>query len=111
MMTSKEALEQIMKIYGETNSLEGTYDLFLKIKQDLERLEVLETSVLEYKDQEKLYWQTNENNVKLRQENEKLKSIIKENFAYYPDALFDKICFKWTGPVMEDEIKEVLNKC
>ena len=39
-MTSKEALEQIMTIYGETNSLEETYDLFLKVKQDLERLEM-----------------------------------------------------------------------
>lgn len=44
-MTNKEALEQIMTIYGETNSLEGTYDLFLKIKQALERLEKLQEAV------------------------------------------------------------------
>ena len=49
-------------------------------------------------------------NKELLKENEKLKTIIKENFAYYPDALFEKVCFKWTGPVMEDEIKEVLGE-
>lgn len=43
-MTSKEALQQIMTIYGETNSLEGTYDLFKKIKKDLERLQELEVA-------------------------------------------------------------------
>lgn len=38
-MTSQEAFKEIAKIYGETNSLEGTYKYFLKIKQDLDRLE------------------------------------------------------------------------
>ena len=46
----------------------------------------------------------------LEQENEKLKKIIKENFCYSPNALYDKVFFKWTGPVMEDEIIEVLGE-
>ena len=44
----------------------------------------------------------------LLEENEKLKKIIKENFCYSPNSLYDKVFFKWTGPVMEDEIIEVL---
>lgn len=98
MMTSKEALEKLckVKIYQKEAS---AYDYLGKeiykeeidtIKQDLERLEVLETSVLEYKDQEKLYWQTNENNVKLRQENEKLKKAI-EILKDYTFIEFDDV--------------------
>ena len=83
MMTSKEALQQIMKIYGETGSLEGTYDLFLIIKQDLDRLEVLETTLLEYRDQEHLYWETAQNNASLRKENEKLKKVLEILKKYY----------------------------
>ena len=46
----------------------------------------------------------------LEQKIEKLKKIIKENFCYSPNALYDKVFFKWTGPVMEDEIIEVLDE-
>lgn len=42
MSKGLEAFKNIMKIYGETNSLAGTYDSFLKIKKELERLEELE---------------------------------------------------------------------
>ena len=45
MSKGLEALENIMKIYGETNSLAGTYDSFLKIKKDLDRLEKLEKAI------------------------------------------------------------------
>lgn len=55
----------------QSNRDYATENIYLK-----KRLKVLETSVLEYKDQEQLYWQTNENNVKLRQENEKFKKAI-----------------------------------
>lgn len=41
---------------------------------------------------------------------EKLEEIIKENFGYSEDALYEKVYFKWTGPVMAKEIKEVLGK-
>ena len=40
---------------------------------------------------------------------EKLEKIIKENFGYDKNALFDKVYFKSTGPVMEEEIIEVLS--
>jgi hypothetical protein len=39
-----EALENIMKIYGNTNSLEGTYDYFLIIKKALQRLESIDNA-------------------------------------------------------------------
>jgi hypothetical protein len=44
-MASKDALDRIAKKYGETNSLEGTYNDFLAIKKDLERLELLEKAI------------------------------------------------------------------
>ena len=39
-----KAFENIMKIYGKTNSLEGTYDDFLTIKKALQRLEQIENA-------------------------------------------------------------------
>ena len=36
-----ESLKEIFNIYGETNSLEGTYALFLKIKKALMVLEII----------------------------------------------------------------------
>lgn len=41
MSKGLEAFKDIIKIYGETNSLEGTYDLFLKIKKELKALEII----------------------------------------------------------------------
>lgn len=41
MSSGLEAFKDIIKIYGETNSLEGTYDLFLKIKKELKSLEII----------------------------------------------------------------------
>ena len=34
-----EIISKIAEIYGNTNSLEGTYELFLKLKHNLEELE------------------------------------------------------------------------
>ena len=72
-VNSLEALKEIARIYGETNSLEGTYDLVLKIKHDLERLEQLEKENQELK--EKLsaieFW-----NERYMEHNEKLKIAI-----------------------------------
>ena len=65
-MTSKEAFEKIMRIYGDTNSLEGTYELFLKIKQDLERLEALEK-------ENKPYLELLTNNAKYQNDNQILQ--------------------------------------
>jgi len=118
-MTSKliEALNkcETRKSYENVRYTLVDDELRAYIEESLERLEVLE---LENKDlKEKLngippeydgYLYFAEGISNIIKEIEKLKSIIKENFAYYPDALFEKVCFKWTGPVMEDEIIEVL---
>lgn len=44
MSKELEAFESIMKIYGNTNSLEGTYNYFLIIKKALQRLEAIDNS-------------------------------------------------------------------
>lgn len=41
MSSGLEAFKEVIKIYGETNSLEGTYDLFLKIKKELMTLDII----------------------------------------------------------------------
>ena len=41
MTKELEAFKRIMEKYGNTNSLEGTYDDFLIIKKGMERLEIL----------------------------------------------------------------------
>lgn len=56
-----------------------------KCEQDLERLEELE------------------------KENQKLKEIIKANFGYEKGFTYcDQVYFNYNAPVMEEEIKEVL---
>ena len=40
-MSSLKSFKHIMEIYGNTNKLEGTYDDFLKIKKDLEILDLI----------------------------------------------------------------------
>lgn len=44
MTKGLEAFENIMKVYGDTNSLEGTYDDFLTIKRALKRLEQIDNT-------------------------------------------------------------------
>ena len=44
MSKELKAFENIMRIYGETNSLEGTYNDFLTIKKALQRLEQIENA-------------------------------------------------------------------
>lgn len=68
---------------------EAYQDCIKLIEPIVERLEILETSVLEYKDQEQLYWQTNENNVKLRDENEKLKKAIENEIELLIERRFN----------------------
>lgn len=79
-MTSKEAFTKIMKIYGDTNSLEGTYDLFLKIEQDLKRLETLEKEKEYLKTTNEalteMLLQASDEAIKSETENEKLKRKI-----------------------------------
>ena len=127
-MTSKEALETIRKDINEqaqvitTNpNLMVTFNVNLEMfmttlenaLKDLDRLEALEKENQELKglvdSLEKEQMIAVDKIFDLDIENEKLKKIIKENFMYIPDALFEKVCFKWTGPVLEDEIIEVLN--
>lgn len=64
MSSGLEAFKDIIKIYGETNSLEGTYDLFLKIKKELRTLEIIKNKSVDvstfgafetYKDYEHFY--------------------------------------------------------
>ena len=114
-MKSKEALDYLTsKVFTGGNGILETEAKICKEKilKDLERLEVLEKENQELK--EKLQEREEANakvlnmGVFIHKENEKLKKAIKENFMYIPDALFEKVCFKWTGPVMENEIIEVL---
>lgn len=89
-MTSKECLEHICKncdnkccpyIHYEKSRC-GFYGV---IREDLERLEELE------------------------KENQKLKEIIKANFGYEKGFTYcDPVYFNYNAPVMEEEIKEVL---
>lgn len=44
MSKELKAFENIMRIYGETNSLEGTYNDFLTIKKALQRLEDIDNA-------------------------------------------------------------------
>lgn len=44
MTKELEAFENIMKVYGDTNSLEGTYNDFLSIKKALQRLEAIDNA-------------------------------------------------------------------
>ena len=77
-MTSKEALEELVSIYngiqyGIQYDVEDIIELFDIIKQDLERLEVLESNSNKViKDSVKLI----NKNLELQQENEKLKKVI-----------------------------------
>lgn len=41
MSKGLEAFKDVMITYGETNSLEGTYDLLLKIQKELQALEII----------------------------------------------------------------------
>lgn len=105
-MTSKEYFKNItgtLTCYDKKNK---TYtdlgDLDEYINKLNERIEQLETSVLEYKDQEHLYWETAQNNVKLRQENEKLKKAI--------EILKDKVSFEVILNLCNYEEKELLKE-
>lgn len=64
MSKGLEAFKDIIKIYGETNSLEGTYDLFLKIKKELKAFKIIKNKSVDmstfgafetYKDYEHFY--------------------------------------------------------
>lgn len=95
-MSSKEALESIkqccyeyLQEFQNIEQVKFIGNCFMQLEQDLERLETLETSVLEYRDQEQLYWQTNENNVKLRDENEKLKKDIQNEIELLIERRFN----------------------
>lgn len=129
-MTSKEALEKLYD--GFQNGMAGRsfYDI---IKQELDRLEELErenislhnkVAILEsenlsfkkiIKEKSKLEKQLKQTkaNFKNSQTHSKncyknLKEIIKENFDYSKDAMFEKVYFKYDVPVMENKIIEVL---
>lgn len=45
MSKELETFSRIMKTYGETSSLEGTYDDFLAIKKALQRLEQIDNNI------------------------------------------------------------------
>lgn len=82
-MTSKEALIDIKdSITNDGEILEYTKQ-YKTIKQELDRLE------------------------KLEKENKKLKEIIKDNFSCFEDS--KKVFFTYNEPVMEEEIREVIN--
>ena len=65
-----EIISKIAEIYGNTNSLEGTYKLFLELKH---KLEELETENQDLKDNEKIITDYGYN---LVIENKKLKKAI-----------------------------------
>lgn len=117
-MTSKEALERLgaeKLARGELIRNDSKVEPYIEcIKQDLERLEALEKENKELNDVIEKYNHLNIQSFFIRdrerEEIKQLKKIIKENFCYSPNALYDKVFFKWTGPVMEDEIIEVLGE-
>lgn len=80
-MTSKEALEYFIGLVTVDLDKEGAKRIII-IKKDLDRLE------------------------KLEKENKVLKEIIKDNFSYFEDS--KRVFFNYTEPVMEKEIREVL---
>lgn len=64
MSKGLEAFKDVMITYGETNSLEGTYNSFLKIKKELMTLEIIKKKSVDmstfgafetYKDYEHFY--------------------------------------------------------
>lgn len=86
-MTSKEALNRLLCMAKKGCKVDMCNVKYVKnasdiIEKELERLKNLEN------------------------ENQKLKEIIKENFDYFEDS--KEIIFAYTGPVMEEEILEVL---
>ena len=115
-MTSKEALKDISYlILQEVDNLKYK-DLWKEalntIKQDLERLEAFEKENVELRQEvsalEDYSYDVDCEKELLIKENEKLKKIIKENFWVFNN---DEVLFKFNEniPVMQEEIKEVLN--
>lgn len=115
-MTSKEIQQKIIGFenqieqFGEMITLTNQLSILKSYKQDLERLEALEKENKKWREIVGCDLCEALGREILLEENEKLKKIIKENFCYSPNALYDKVFFKWTGPVMEDEIIEVLGE-
>lgn len=94
MSKELEAFHKIMETYGNTNSLEGTYDNFLTIKKALQRLEMIDSSklsdALEY---------------------------LEENLEYYSKPICDGSMVKneyvgdyWHYCINNEKIKDVLLK-
>ena len=87
-----KAFENIMRIYGETNSLEGTYNDFLTIKKALQRLEQIDNSspseALEYMKTLFKCWENlaEKDNLETK-EIELEKYIFKENYDTIKQAL------------------------
>lgn len=90
-ITGLQAFEKIMKIYGDTNSLEGTYELFLKIKQDLERLEA---SANVNKKLRIDISNLNSSYLDISKENEKLKKALFITYMKTVDLELLKDCFE-----------------
>lgn len=114
-MTSKEALKQLNNFISREKHINSERNKTINecintIKQDLEHLEALEKENKKWREIVGCDLCEALGREILLEENEKLKKIIKENFCYSPNALYDKVFFKWTGPVMEDEIIEVLDE-
>ena len=100
-MTSKEAFKRIMEKYGETNTLEGTYDYFLVIKKDLEKLDQLEKIEEELGIDLITVFKALKNGIYHKDENNIIEfdSDIEFDYGYYADESTPK-AYYFTGDEM-----------
>ena len=79
-MKSKGAIDRIVKKYGETNSLEGTYNDFLAIKKDLNILQEIRKTYKVFKDDDEYFLSDGKH----------LHIIDKKQFDKWNGWLYDK---------------------
>ena len=113
---NNELKDQIAYLKEELEGWQSAYE-WSQSKNSILKLknQELETTLLEYKAQENLYWTTATNNVNLREENEKLKKVL-EIFksAFVVDLFKETLLIKWKANLVEiteeehNLLKEVL---
>ena len=112
-----------LEVANYKHALEEKNEIIMDLKEENQELK---TTLLEYKAQENLYWNTATNNVNLREENEKLKKAIDfitsllsieigfDNKGYYLEVHFFKEPKDFTRIELTEEeynlLKEVLKK-
>lgn len=99
MSKELEAINKIMETYGNTNSLEGTYNYFLIIKKGLQRLESIE----KVKPSEALE--------KLKENTEMFDEIAQENDHSYKDnTVIEAYVYHFNNTVIEQTLIKAQEK-